>query len=86
VPGGALGPVGVRVAGFGDAAVPALTAALDDDAPLRFSGSREATIGNAAGWRVKDAAASVLATILGAPFAGDAAPAARDDGIAGLRG
>jgi hypothetical protein len=86
VPGGALGPIGARVAGFGDAAVPALTGALDDDAPLRFSGSREATIGNAAGWRVKDAAASVLATILGTPFADDAEPAARDDAIAELKG
>lgn len=85
VPGAALGPVGERVAGLGEAAVPALKAALDDDSPLRFSGSREAAIGNGAGWRVKDAAASVLATILGTSFAGDTEPAARDEAIAGLK-
>lgn len=85
VPGAALGPIGARVAGLGESAVPALKAALDDDAPLRFSGSRAATIGNAAGWRVKDAAASVLASMLDTPFAGDAEPAARDAAITGLR-
>lgn len=85
VPGAALGPVGERVAGLGDAAVPALRAALDDDSPLGFSGSREAAIGNGARWRVKDAAASVLATIVGTTFAGDAEPAARDEAIAGLK-
>jgi hypothetical protein len=85
VPGGILGPVGKRVAGLGEAAVPVLQAALNDDSPLRFSGSREAAIGNGAGWRVKDAAASVLATILGTSFAGDAEPAARDEAIAGLK-
>ena len=65
--------------------IPALKAALDDDSPLRFSGSREAAIGNGAGWRLKDAAASVLATILGKSFVGDAEPAARDEAIAGLK-
>jgi hypothetical protein len=85
VPGCALGPVGKRVAGVGQAAVPALKAALDDDSPLRFAGSREAAIGNGAGWRVKDAAASVLATILGKSFVSDADPAVRDEAIAGLK-
>jgi hypothetical protein len=85
VPGAALGPVGTRVAALGEAAVPALRAALDDDAPLRFSGSREAAIGNGAGWRVKDAAATVLAAIVGRPFAGDDEPAARDEAIKELR-
>ena len=72
-----LGPVGARVAGLGEAAVPVLGRARRRP-PLRFSGSREATIGNGAGWRVKDAAAALLATICGRSFASDAEPAARD--------
>jgi hypothetical protein len=85
IPSGPLGPAGERVASLGAAAVAPLEGALDDEGGLRFVGSREASIGNSYGWRVKDAAASVLATITGQAFDVDRDPAKRDAAIEDLR-
>jgi transposase len=85
IPSGPLGPAGVRVASLGAAAVAPLEGALDDEGGLRFVGSREASIGNSYGWRVKDVAASVLAAITGQAFDVDRDPAKRDAAIEELR-
>src|SRR5215469_10297437 len=66
-------------------AVPALRPLLDDAAPVKFSGSREATYGNRFAWRVKDIAASLLARICGIPFNPVPDPSARDSAIVHLK-
>lgn len=52
-----LGPLGAHLLETGAAAVPHLTALLDDTDRLRYAGSQEATLGRQLGYRVKDAAA-----------------------------
>lgn len=85
IPSGPLGPLGERVASLGAAAIEPLAGALGDRAPVRFGGSRDATIGNSYGWRVKDVAAWVLAEITGAAFKPDGDPVRRDAAIRALR-
>ncbi len=65
LPGELDGPLAVHVLALGAAAVPALAALLDDDTELVYGGSEEATVGNDAGFRVQDMAASLLAALLG---------------------
>ncbi len=80
------GPVGVRFLMLGEAAVPALRALLDDSAIVDwYAGSEEATVGNAARYRIKDFAAYYLGEIRGrqVPFHRD--HAGRDAEIAKLR-
>ena len=84
-PHGVLGPLGDRLVSLGRAAVDPLVSALDDPRPLWFIGSREASVGNSYEWRVKDAAAVILAAVSGAPFEADLDPAARDAAIEELR-
>jgi hypothetical protein len=67
---------------LGDAAVQALRPLLGDGRVVRYGGSEDATIGNAAHWRIKDFAASMIARLRGLSFDAGAPPAARDAAIA----
>ncbi len=59
-----VGQAGARFLALGPAAIPALTALLDDATIVdTYEGSEEATIGNRAGFRVKDFAAYYLGRI-----------------------
>ncbi len=85
LPGELDTPPARHLLALGAAAGPALRALLGDARALRYAGSEDATIGNAAAWRVKDMAASLLAAIEGQAFDATAAPVARDAAIARLR-
>lgn len=79
------GALGARLLDAGAAAVPHLAGLLDDARPLLYVGSKEATVGNDLGYRVKDAAAYYLGAITGkaVPFHEDLD--ARDAEIERLR-
>jgi hypothetical protein len=85
LPGVPDGQIAAHVLRLGEAAIPALLPLLDDDTPVQFSGSKEATYGNRFAWRVKDIAASLISRIRGIPFEADALPAARDSAIVRLK-
>jgi hypothetical protein len=79
------GPVGIRFVMLGEAAVPALLRLLGNaSAPLIYDGSKEATVGNAYHYRVKDFAAFYLGRIRRIPVAFHREPAERDQEIARL--
>ncbi len=78
IPGVEDGPAGRHLAALGAAAVPALAALLDDDAPVLYSGSKEATVGNGYRFRVRDLALYFLREIRGEPLDVREDPAARD--------
>jgi hypothetical protein len=59
------GALGSHLVEQGEPAVPRLAALLGDDGPIRYEGSREAMLGNAQRYRVKDAAAYFLGRITG---------------------
>jgi hypothetical protein len=80
------GELGQRLVGFGDAARTALVAALGDDAPLAYGGSREATFARPYGFRVKDVAAALLAAIDGRPAPASPNPRERDAEIKAIGG
>lgn len=84
LPGALDTPPARHLVAFGAAALPALRPLLGDARPLRYAGSEEATLGNAAAWRVKDMAASLVAAIEGQRFDAGAPPALRDAAIARL--
>jgi hypothetical protein len=84
-PGSLDGDATKHAVSLGEAAVPPFRALLDDATPMTYAGSREATFGNAYRWRVKDAAAVVLAAIRGLRFDAKKTPAARDPEIAALK-
>jgi hypothetical protein len=80
------GPVGVRFLMLGEAAVPALRGLLDNETLVDwYAGSEEATIGNAAQYRVKDFAAYYLGDLLRRPIPFHRDLAGRDLEIAKLR-
>jgi hypothetical protein len=80
------GPVGVRFLMLGEAAVPALRGLLDNETLVDwYAGSEEASIGNAAQYRVKDFAAYYLGDIVGRPVPFRRDRAGRDQEIAKLR-
>ncbi len=58
-----LGEVSLHVLELGQAATPHFLPLLDDDTPLSYAGSEEATIGNRYGYRVKDVAAFLLSRV-----------------------
>jgi hypothetical protein len=71
---------------LGDPAVPALVRLLDNTgAPLTYAGSKEATVGNAYGYRIKDFAAYYLGRIRRIPVSFHSDVAERDQEIARLR-
>jgi hypothetical protein len=84
VPGEAATPLARRVIGLGGPAAAALRPLLADARPLPFAGSEEATLGHAAAWRVKDAAAVLIAAIEGRIFDATATPEARDAAIGAM--
>ncbi|PWS35640.1 hypothetical protein DFH01_18785 [Falsiroseomonas bella] len=82
LPGALDTPAARNLLSLGEAAIPRLRPLLGDGRELRYGGSEDATIGNAAHWRIKDFAASFIAAIRGDAFDAGAAPAARDAAIA----
>jgi hypothetical protein len=82
LPGELDTPAARNLLSLGEAALPALRPLLGDGRVVRYGGSEDATIGNAAHWRIKDFAASVMARLRGSEFDAQAAPAARDAAIA----
>jgi len=80
------GELGERLVGLGDAARTALVAALGDAAPLAYGGSREATLAEPYGFRVKDVAAALLAAIDGRPAPASPDPRRRDAEIEAIGG
>jgi hypothetical protein len=82
---GSTGPLSERVVALGKAATAPLLEALNDPEPMVYGGSREASIGNSYGWRVKDQAASLLAALRGERLDPDRDPRKRDEAIAALR-
>jgi hypothetical protein len=79
---GELGPVLVAA---GPAAVPQLAALLGDARRILYVGSKEATVGNALGYRVQDAAAYYLGQITGVAMPFHEQTAERDAEIQRLR-
>jgi hypothetical protein len=80
------GPVGIRFVMLGEPAVPALVRLLDNaGAPLTYAGSKEATVGNSYGYRIKDFAAYYLGRIRRIPVGFHSDVAERDQEIARLR-
>lgn len=80
------GPVGIRFVMLGDPAVPSLVRLLDNaGAPLTYAGSKEATVGNAYRYRIKDFAAYYLGRIRSIPVSFHSDVAERDQEIARLR-
>lgn len=62
------GPTGIRFSMIGKSSVPHLQALLDNSNHLVYAGSKEATIGNAYQYRIKDFAAFYLAKITNVPI------------------
>jgi hypothetical protein len=81
LPGELDTPPARHLLAMGDAAKAALRPLLGDTRRVRYAGSEDATVGNAAGWRVKDFAASMMAAISGERFDANAPPALRDEAI-----
>jgi hypothetical protein len=80
------GPVGIRFVMLGDAAVPALVRLLDNaGSPLTYDGSKEATVGNAYHYRIKDFAAFYLGRVRRIPVTFHRELAERDQEIARLK-
>jgi hypothetical protein len=79
------GPVGEHLLELGDNAVPQLMDLLNDDRPVSYAGSQEATLGHFYGFRVKDLAAAYIGKIRNIPFTVDQDPRARDKEIDKLR-
>jgi len=85
IPGEVEGPAGRHLRALGTAAVAPLWELLEDGAPVRYSGSQVATLGNAFAFRVKDLALYFVRGIRGEPLDVRRDPAERDAQIASLR-
>jgi hypothetical protein len=79
------GRAGEHLLNLGRHALPGLTTLLDDDTPVIYEGSKEATVAAGYGYRVKDLAAEFIARITGLSFPISTDPAARDAAIAEQR-
>jgi hypothetical protein len=79
------GDLGKRLVGIGQEAVPHLAQLLDDTDVIFYEGSREATLGNSLGYRVKDAAAYYIGQITGIPVKFQRELAERDAEIERLK-
>jgi hypothetical protein len=60
--------LGKKVISFGKIALPFLVKLLDDDGTVFYEGSKEATIGNAYHYRIKDFAAFYISKITNNPI------------------
>jgi len=85
LPGELDGRLARQALALGPEAAPAFAALLDDDSEVEYGGSEEATVGNGYRYRVKDLAAELVASLLGAPYRIHLDPAARDTEIDMLR-
>lgn len=85
VPGEVEGPAGRHLQALGRAAVESLSELLENDTPVRYSGSQVATLGNRFGFRVKDLALYFIRRIRGEPLDVRQDPAERDGQISSLR-
>jgi hypothetical protein len=72
------GNLGERIIQFGSAGVPYLQELLNDDGPVLYEGSREATVGNEYSYRIKDFAAFYLSKITNIPITFYQDPEQRD--------
>jgi hypothetical protein len=80
------GTVGIVFLKIGEKAIPSLSKLLDDErANLKYEGSKEATVGNGYGYRIKDFAAYYIGRILGHPLKYYPDPADRDEQINALK-
>jgi hypothetical protein len=78
LPGFVEGLIGQHVEALGAATIPALSGLLDNYSPVCYVGSKEATTGNGAGYRVRDLAAFYIGKIKGIPLIMDLDPRKRD--------
>jgi hypothetical protein len=85
IPGHGAGQAERNLVALGEAAVPALAGLLDDDTPVTYSGSQEATLGNSYRFRVSDLALYFLREIRGEPLDVREEPAERDRQIRAMR-
>jgi hypothetical protein len=85
MPGELDGPAGQHLVKLGSAAESELESALGDATSVTYAGSREASIGNAYKYRVKDIAAQLLRAIRGESLEVDTSPSRRDRAIRELR-
>lgn len=79
------GELGTHLLATGRAAVPHLSALLDDPGRILYVGSHDATLGNSLQYRVKDAAAYFIGKATGTPVHFHDDPAERDAEIERLR-
>jgi hypothetical protein len=79
------GPIGQHVEALGTAAIPGLAGLLDDNSPIYYAGSKEATTGNSYGYRVRDLAAYYIGKIRGIPLEMEMDPRKRDVEIEKLK-
>ncbi len=80
------GTVGIVFLKIGEEAIPALSKLLDDERTnLKYEGSKEATVGNGYGYRIKDFAAYYIGRILGNPLKYYPDLADRDEQINALK-
>jgi hypothetical protein len=84
LPGQADTAAARHLIGLGEAAVPALLPLLADKRRAWYAGSEDATVGNAAQWRICDLAATMVAAIRGGTFDASLPPEVRDAAIARL--
>jgi hypothetical protein len=84
-PGILSGLTGEHFEALGGAAIPELVSIMDDDKRVYYAGSKEATMGNSYGLRVKDLAAFYISKIRNIPFELDEDPHKRDQEIEKLK-
>ena len=85
LPGVLDGLTGEHLLALGKVIVPELVKLLDNNKRIYYEGSKEATLGNHYGYRVKDLAAYYISTIKAIPFQIDEEPIKRDGEIDTLK-
>ncbi|HYB42968.1 MAG TPA: hypothetical protein VEL75_14420 [Candidatus Methylomirabilis sp.] len=82
---GEIDGAGQHLLQLGDAVVAPLMHMLQDERPRVYAGSKDATVGNSFGYRVKDLAAFYLSRLLNLPYLVHQRPSERDLEIDALR-
>lgn len=85
LPGILDGLVGEHLLALGKIIVPELVNLLDNNKRIYYAGSKEATLGNHYGYRVKDLAAYYISLIKAIPFQIDEEPNKRDEEIDAIK-